>query len=223
MMEIRCVRTGAPRRPLHARDSDGMLAVAAMLAIVGALAVAVAGQQAPFTVRVTVQVDAGRFEQGGSGARFVDSTAPTEEFSIHVHPDWAPIGASRFAELVALQFFDEARFFRVVPDFMCQFGLPANPGRTSEYGNILDDPVMRSNTRGYVSFAKTELPNSRSTQIFINYKDNSFLDDQGFAPFGFVEPTDMAVVNRIYSGYLQQPQQPQIRALGNSYLRASFP
>jgi len=133
----------------------------------------------PYTVHVTVQLDVG-------------ATTP-ETFSIHVHPQWAPIGAARFADLVERHFYDEARFFRVVPNFVVQFGLPADPARIQEFDRLTDDPVTQSNTRGYVSFAKTAVPDSRTTQLFINFGNNSRLDAQGFAPFGFVDADDMAV------------------------------
>ena len=180
----------------------------------------------PYTVHVTVQLEAGHFEtgsqwgaQGGragaagraagtgadSGQHFVASTTPPETFSIHVHPQWAPIGAARFTELVERHFFDEARFFRVVPNFMVQFGLPADPARIREFERLTDDPVTQSNTRGYVSFAKTAVPDSRTTQLFINFGDNSGLDAQGFAPFGFVDADDMAVSQMLWRLCRQSP------------------
>src|SRR6266699_4531621 len=103
--------------------------------------------------------------------------------AIQVHRDWAPIAADRFYNLVKNGFYDEARFFRVVPNFMVQFGINADPAVQAKYRTtIKDDAVKQSNKKGYVTFAQTSAPNSRSTQIFINFKDNAFLDSQRFAP-----------------------------------------
>ena len=110
----------------------------------------------------------------------------TGDFIVEVHREWAPIGAERFYQLVKSGFYDECRFFRVVPGFMVQFGINGDPGVQRQWeNNITDDPVVKSNTRGFVTFA-TSGPNSRTTQIFINFGDNESLDGQGFAPFGEV-------------------------------------
>ncbi len=102
--------------------------------------------------------------------------------------EWAPIGADRFYNLVKNGFFDDNRFFRVIPDFMAQFGINGDPAVTAawEHVGIKDDPVKQSNKLGYISYGNTGRPDSRGTQVFINYKDNSFLDAQRFAPFGQV-------------------------------------
>ncbi len=145
------------------------------------------------------------------------------DFVVEVHRDWAPIGAQRFFELVSSGFYDECRFFRVVPDFMVQFGIngdPAIQGRWKK--NIVDDPVTQSNLPGYITFAKTGLPNSRTTQVFINYGDNSRLDADGFAPFGKVTE-GMENVTAIYSGYRERPDQMAIQSSGNTYLEKAFP
>ena len=145
------------------------------------------------------------------------------DFTVLVHRDWAPIGAQRIYELVQAGFFNECRFFRVVPDFMVQFGIAGDPVLQSEWRvNLVDDPVKKSNKRGYMTFAKTGAPNSRSTQVFINFKDNTFLDDQGFAPFGEVID-GMQNVDAIYSGYGERPDQGAIQSSGNEYLKSSFP
>src|SRR6202163_1684454 len=121
-------------------------------------------------------------------------TTTKGDFVIEVHRDWAPLGADRFYNLVKNGFFDDAAFFRVLhqpgsqKDFMAQFGINAKPAvnKVWDKATIKDDPVTQSNKRGYVSFA-TAGPNTRTTQVFINYKDNSgSLDSQGFAPFGVV-------------------------------------
>jgi peptidyl-prolyl cis-trans isomerase A (cyclophilin A) len=145
-------------------------------------------------------------------------------FVIEVHRDWAPIGADRFYNLVKNGYYDEVRFFRVVPDFMVQFGINGSPGIQTIWGDavIKDDPSKQSNARGYVTFAKTSAPNSRSTQVFINFKDNSFLDSQGFAPFGRVV-TGMDVVSKITSEYGERPNQGLMQQRGNAYLSSEFP
>jgi len=151
-----------------------------------------------------------------------DTSAGT--FVIQVHRDWAPIGADRFYNLVKNGFFDNCRFFRVVPNFMVQFGINGDPAvqRNWQMASIKDEPVKESNGPGYITFAKSSLPNSRTTQVFINFKDNSGLNGQGFAPFGKVT-MGMDVVNKIYSAYGEQPDQGQIQAQGNAYLGKSFP
>jgi peptidyl-prolyl cis-trans isomerase A (cyclophilin A) len=112
----------------------------------------------------------------------------------------------------------------VVPDFMVQFGINGSPGIQTIWGdaNIKDDPSKQSNARGYVTFAKTSAPNSRSTQVFINFKDNGFLDSQGFAPFGRVT-TGMDVVSKITSEYGERPNQGRMQSQGNAYLNSEFP
>jgi len=145
-------------------------------------------------------------------------------FVVQVHPEWAPEGAKRFQDVVDSGILREARFFRVVPNFMAQFGIPGSPEVAAQWHvkTIPDDPVKRSNTRGMMTFA-TAGPNTRTTQMFINFKDNSFLDGQGFAPFAEVMGDGMKVVDRIQSKYREQPQQGAIQQSGNAYLTADFP
>lgn len=145
-------------------------------------------------------------------------------FTVEVHPDWSPNGAARFRELIELGYYDQCRFFRVVPGFMVQWGMSGDPKMNQQWGenNIPDDPVKKSNTRGYMTFAKTGMPNSRSTQLFINYGDNASLDSQGFSPFAIVSD-GMDVVNGINSEYGERPDQNMIRTRGNEYLTQSFP
>ena len=151
-------------------------------------------------------------------------------FTILVHRDWAPNGADRFYHLVQLGFFDNARFFRVLQGFMAQFGVNGDPRVSAAWEdmNIQDDPVKQSNKRGMVTFAQSSAPNTRSTQLFINYADNSNLDGMGFAPIGEVVE-GMAAVDSLYGdygeGYPQGagPDQMRIVAEGNKYLEANFP
>ena len=146
-----------------------------------------------------------------------------KHFVVEVHRAWAPNGADRFYNMVKNGFFDDCRFFRVVPDFMVQFGIHGDPAVSAPWraARIPDDPVKESNKRGYVTFA-TAGPNTRTTQVFINFKDNSFLDGQGFSPFGRIT-TGMDVVDKIYSVDREKPDQGQIQAQGNAYLEKAFP
>ena len=145
------------------------------------------------------------------------------KFVITVTRAWAPNGADRFYNLVKNGFYDETRFFRVVPDFMVQFGINGDPAVASAWqnANIKDDPGKQSNKKGYVTFA-TRGKDTRTTQVFVNFKDNGFLDSQGFSPFGQVT-SGMDVVEKITSQYGEKPNQGQIQAEGNKYLTASFP
>jgi len=148
---------------------------------------------------------------------------------ITVHRDWAPLGADRFFNLVKNGFYDDVRFFRVIPGFMAQFGIHGNPTVAAAWrpAQIKDDPVKQSNKRGFVTFA-TAGPNTRTTQLFINFGDNAGLDKQGFAPFGEVT-TGMDVVDKIYSGYGEGaprgkgPDQGRTQSEGNAYLTKEFP
>jgi peptidyl-prolyl cis-trans isomerase A (cyclophilin A) len=145
-------------------------------------------------------------------------------FVVEVHADWAPNGADRFYNLVKNGYYDGCRFFRVLPGFMAQFGINGNPAiqRNWVNANIADDPVKQGNTRGFISYGKSDAPNSRTTQVYINFADNSRLNRIGFAPFGKVI-SGMEVVDKIYSGYGQTPDQDRIQNEGNAYLTKSFP
>jgi peptidyl-prolyl cis-trans isomerase A (cyclophilin A) len=153
-----------------------------------------------------------------------DTSAGT--FVVEVHRDWAPIGADRFYNLVKSGYFDGVRIFRVMPGFMAQFGMHGDPAVNASWSSarIQDDPVKGSNKRGYVTFAKTQAPNSRSSQVFINYGNNAGLDPQGFAPFGQVI-TGMDVVDKFNAKYGGTPgdDQGNIASGGNAYLDKTYP
>lgn len=148
------------------------------------------------------------------------------DVTIEVHRDWAPLGADRFYNLVKNGFFTNAAFFRVVTQprpFVVQFGLNANPAINGvwQHANIKDDPVKESNKRGNIVFA-TAGPNTRTTQLFINLSDNAFLDSMGFAPFGTVTE-GMNLVDMIYSGYGERPDQGRLTTEGKAYIDKNFP
>ncbi len=152
------------------------------------------------------------------------------EFVIEVHRDWSPHGAARFYELVKIGFYDDCRFFRVMPGFMAQWGIHGDPKVMEKWGeaNIPDDRPSgtnrQSNTRGMVTFAKSGQPNSRSTQIFASYVNNSRLDPDGFTPFGRVL-SGMEVLESLNSKYGEEAshQQGRIQEQGNAYLDKAFP
>lgn len=134
----------------------------------------------------------------------------------------APIGVDRFYNLVQAKYFDGARFFRVAPGFVVQFGLAADPDTIWKWDqNIPDDPVLTSNRRGTITFA-TAGPNTRTTQLFINLGSNERLDAQHFSPFGKVVE-GMDNVDAIYSGDGEKPDQDSIKEKGNAYLEKEFP
>jgi len=145
------------------------------------------------------------------------------EFVVTVTRAWAPIGADRFYNLVKNGFYDGTRFFRVVPNFMVQWGINGDPAiqRNWANANIKDDPSgVKSNGRGMITFANRG-PNSRSTQLFINYKSNAFLD-KTFMPFGEVT-SGMSVVDKINPKHGEEPDQGQMQANGNRYLQKAYP
>ncbi len=172
----------------------------------------------------------------------VNQTAPDEyrvlvqtskgDFTIEVHRAWAPRGTDRFYNLVANGFYDNVRFFRVIREpepFMAQFGIHGEPAVAAAWSDarIPDDPVVASNTRGRITFA-TAGPNTRTTQVFINYGDNSRLDSLGFAPFGEVI-SGMDVVDALHADYGEGPpqgdgpDQGSIEREGTAYLERGWP
>lgn len=176
-------------------------------------------QQAPETYRALFHTTAG-------------------DFTIEVTRAWSPNGADRFYNLVKNGYYDGNRFFRVVPGFVVQWGVHGDPAVTEAWqdsrdANIEDDQVKHSNTRGKVVFAMRG-PNSRTTQLFINFGDNARLDGMGFSPFGEVVGDGMDVVDEIYDEYpnldgrqFRDPEtavsQLDLMERGNAYLDRFFP
>jgi peptidyl-prolyl cis-trans isomerase A (cyclophilin A) len=157
-------------------------------------------------------------------------TTTKGDFVVEVHRDWSPNGADRFYNLVKNGFYDGVVFYRVVPNFMVQFGISGNPKIEAAWAHasLRDDPLKQGNKRGRITYAMTSQPNSRGTQVFINFKDNSFLDGQGFAAFGEVTE-GMDVVDKLYSGYgdMQEqgghgPSVGKFETEGNAYLTKNF-
>jgi peptidyl-prolyl cis-trans isomerase A (cyclophilin A) len=156
-------------------------------------------------------------------------TTTKGDFVVEVHRDWAPNGADRFYVLVKNGFYDGAEFFRVIPNFMVQFGISGNPKIAAAWAhaNLRDDPVKQGNKRGRITYAMAG-PNTRTSQVFINFRDNSNLDSQGFAAFGEVTE-GMDVVDKLYGGYgdMQEmgghgPSPSKIESEGNAYLDKNF-
>ncbi|MBI5883876.1 MAG: peptidylprolyl isomerase [Elusimicrobia bacterium] len=153
------------------------------------------------------------------------------DFIVEAHRDWSPNGADRFYNLVKVGYFDGVSFFRVVKGFMVQFGIHGTPEVNMAWreANIMDDRVKTPNTRGTLTYAKTSNPNSRTSQIFINYGNNSGLDRDGFSPFGQVVK-GMEVVDKLYDGYGDMPDfgghcpdQGRMQMEGDPYLKKDFP
>jgi peptidyl-prolyl cis-trans isomerase A (cyclophilin A) len=153
----------------------------------------------------------------------VKFTTTKGDFVVEVTRAWAPLGADRFYNLVKHGFFTDAAFFRNVPGFIVQFGLSADPAvnKVWQSANIKDDLGKQSNAPGTITFA-TAGPNTRTTQLFINFGNNTFLDSQGFSPFGKVT-SGMDVVQKLYSGYGERPDQGAITSQGKAYLDKNFP
>ena len=188
-----------------------VLAVLAVLVCTGAAASAPADTVAPPVVHASIETSQG-------------------SFSIELRREWAPHGVDRFRALALCGFFDDSRFFRVVPGFVAQFGIAGDPKVTATWldRTIPDDPVRQSNVRGTIAFAMTG-PGARSTQLYINLTDNRRLDAQGFAPIGRVV-SGMQVVDRLYGGYgetagcgVRGGKQGEMLAGGNAHLDAHFP
>jgi peptidyl-prolyl cis-trans isomerase A (cyclophilin A) len=181
-----------------------LVASIALLCVIGACGQKPANETAPATFRVNVDTSRGLVV-------------------IEVNRADAPNGADRFYNMVKARVLDGARFFRVIPGFMAQFGIAGDPAVSKAWNiPIQDDPVKTTNARGTLTFAATSEPNSRTTQMFINFADNGRLDSQRFAPIGKVTG-GMEFVDQIYSAYGEMPNQAQIESAGNAYLQKEFP
>ena len=209
-MRLQTLFTGVATAALAVTVTVGLAAQADLAKVAKLQKPAELNEQAPATFRANLDTSKGAIV-------------------ITVHRDWAPVGADRFYNLVKNGFYDDVRFFRVIPGFMAQFGIHGNPAVAAAWrpAQIKDDPVKQTNKRGYVTFA-TAGPNTRTTQLFINFGDNAGLDKQGFAPFGEVT-AGMDVVDKIYSGYGEGaprgkgPDQGRTQSEGNAYLTKEFP
>ena len=146
----------------------------------------------------------------------------TGVFTVQTKPSWSKLGASRFEELTLDHFWDECRFFRVINDFIGQWGISGSKAMNQKWSqSIADEDVKESNKRGTISFAMAG-PGTRTHQMFVNTNHNKHLDCQGFAPIGKVV-SGMEVVDQLYSGYGEKPNQGLIRTRGNEYLNENFP
>jgi peptidyl-prolyl cis-trans isomerase A (cyclophilin A) len=202
--------------------------IAVAVAAGAAATAGVAGQGADLARVAKLRNPAGLTEQAPATFKAnLDTSKGT--IVIEVRRDLAPIGADRFYNLVSNGFYDDVRFFRVIDGFMAQFGIHGNPQVQSAWrnANLKDDPVKGTNKRGMVTFA-TAGPNTRTTQLFINFGNNTGLDKQGFAPFGEVVQ-GMDAVDKLYNGYGEGaprgkgPDQGRLQAEGNAYLNKEFP
>lgn len=152
------------------------------------------------------------------------SEGRTGTFDAVVSPDLAPIGAERFTDLVQNEFFTDVAYFRVIEGFVAQFGISGDPVVSAEWSSavLADDPVLSSNYRGTISFASAG-EGTRTTQLFINLVDNTYLDAMGFAPFATISEADMAIADLLYSGYGDDVSQSKLESEGNAYLIENFP
>jgi peptidyl-prolyl cis-trans isomerase A (cyclophilin A) len=183
----------------------------------------------PATVPATVETPKVETPAAAAAVYKIEVETTKGKFVVAVHPDWAPNGAARLKELVSGGFFEKCKFFRVIEGFMVQFGISGDPAVAAKWkeASIPDDKVTQSNTRGRVTFA-TRGPNTRTTQLFINFGDNANLDRMGFSPVGEVIE-GMDVVDALYNGYGEGaprgrgPDQGRMQNEGNGYLEKEFP
>jgi peptidyl-prolyl cis-trans isomerase A (cyclophilin A) len=197
------------------------------LGMVAAVAIAVGAEQA--AARKSLLNPAG-LKETAPEVYNVKFDTNIGEFVVRVTRAWAPNGADRFYNLVKNGFYDETRFFRAVPNFMVQFGINGNPAvsKVWQTARIPPDKVTQSNKKGFITFAMGGTPDTRTTQVFINFRNNTNLDSMGFAPFGEVV-SGIEVVDKIHTGYGEGaprgagPAQGRVQAEGNAYLTKSFP
>ncbi len=193
-----------------------------------AAALAIAGFSAPAVAQTSALSTPAYLTEKAPDTYKVKFDTSKGAFVVEVRRAWAPNGADRFYNLVRNGFYDNVRFFRVIPGFMVQFGIHGDPKIAGQWreASIKDDPVTQSNKKGYITYA-TRGPNTRTTQVFINFGDNAALDQQGFAPFGQVV-SGMNVVEAINSEYGEGaprgrgPDQMRMQTEGNTYLAKDF-
>eukprot|EP00050_Salpingoeca_kvevrii_P017324 m.64095 g.64095 ORF g.64095 m.64095 type:complete len:240 (-) comp7499_c0_seq2:1262-1981(-) len=186
------------------------------------------------TAKAAVEVESydamiARYKRDGTPASYlVEMTTTKGKLTLRVTRELAPLGADRFFELVSSGFFDDTAtggiaVFRAIKGFVTQFGIHGNPEVSKEWRSrsIMDDPVKGSNTRGTLSYAAAG-PNTRTTQLFFNLVDNTSLDRMGFASFASIV-SGMDVLDALYTGYGEKPNQGTIQSQGNQYLRKDFP
>jgi cyclophilin family peptidyl-prolyl cis-trans isomerase len=170
---------------------------------------------------------------GDRGAEAARGEAPAEfrvrfettagTFVAAFHRAWSPRGVDRLHELVRVGFFDDTTFFRVLPQ-IAQFGMSGDPKVTAKWFDVTipDDPARERNRRGTIALGRTPGPDSRTTHVFVNLRDNPMLDDGKFPPIGEVVE-GMEVVDRLYAGYGERPSQQEIARRGDAYLEAEWP
>jgi peptidyl-prolyl cis-trans isomerase A (cyclophilin A) len=198
-----------------------------LLTLVSAFALAAVSLAVPAHAQGKLDVPANLNEKAPATfkARFDTSKGV---FVVEVNRDWAPNGADRFYNLVKNGFYDNVRFFRVISGFMVQFGINGDPRVSAPWreARITDDPVKQSNRRGYITYAMAG-PNTRTSQVFINFADNTNLDSMGFSPFGRIV-SGMEVVDKLNAEYGEGaprgrgPDQGRIQTEGNAYLNKEF-
>jgi peptidyl-prolyl cis-trans isomerase A (cyclophilin A) len=202
--------------------------IAALLVAGMALAASLGAEQA--TTRTKALMTPAALKAEAPATYRVKFDTSVGEFVVQVTRDWAPHGADRFFNLVKNGFYNDARFFRAIPNFMVQFGIHADPAVSAVWRNaqIPVDPVKQSNKRGFITYAMGASPSTRTTQVFINFRNNTNLDAMGFAAFGEVV-TGMDVVDKINTMYGEGaprgkgPDQGRVQAEGNAYLIKNFP
>jgi peptidyl-prolyl cis-trans isomerase A (cyclophilin A) len=193
------------------------------------LVLAACGEKAPPVNDALLHPDAAKLAAAAPDSFLVHMVTSKGPIDLKIHRDWAPIGVDRLYYLVSNGFYDGIRFYRVIDGFMAQFGAAGDTAVARAWADrtIKDDLVKHPNTRGTITFAKTSAPDSRGTQLFINYRDNSQLDGMSFAPLGEVT-AGMAVADSLFNGYGEGPpgghgpDQGELRAEGNAYLRQHY-
>lgn len=192
----------------------------ALLGLAALIAVAAACADKPAVARQSEATSTPTPTPDSFRVAFETSRGP---FVVQVTRAWAPLGADRFHQLVEQHFFDGTRFFRVLPGFVAQFGLTPDPKNNEPWDSqpIVDDSVRQSNRHGVLTFASMGA-NTRTHQLFINLADNAQLDGMGFAPIGRVVE-GLSVVDSLYGGYGDNPDQEFIQKQGNAYLDRTFP